>query len=85
MIHNSFVGVGTIDVIGAKFEQDFSRVQTPYNIYQKEWEENVWRDVMTSSNRAADYDEDFLLEARVPCASVSRAAPILRVTSECAQ
>ncbi len=65
VIHNAFVGAGTIDVIGAKFELEFANVQMAYNIYQTAWEEDVRRVVMTSSNHAADYYEDLLLDGKL--------------------
>ena len=65
VIHNAFVGTGTTDVIGAKFENEFANVRMAYNIYQTAWEENVRRVVMTSSNHASDYYEDLLLDGKL--------------------
>ncbi len=59
LIHNGFIGSAS----GANtFEAEIGNVQMAYNIYQSALEENVRRVVMTSSNHAADYYEDLILD-----------------------
>lgn len=65
VIHNAFVGSGTIDVSAAEFEDEFTNVRMAHNIYQTAWEENVKRVVMTSSNHASDYYENLLLDGKL--------------------
>ena len=61
VIHNAFVGRATLDVSVAEFEHELANVRMAYNIYQTALEENVRRVVVTSSNHASDYYEEFLL------------------------
>jgi hypothetical protein len=62
VVHNGFVGTA-----GSKnpFEAEMRNVQMAHNIYQVAWEEKVRRVVMTSSNHAADYYEDLILDGKM--------------------
>ncbi len=62
IIHNGFIRKAEPE---NKFAAEIGNVQMAYNIYQVAWEEKVRRVIMTSSNHAADYYEDLILDGRL--------------------
>ena len=62
IVHNAFVGQPSFV---NRFSAEIKNVQMAYNIYQTALEEGVRRVVMTSSNHAADYYEDLILEGKL--------------------
>ncbi len=65
VIHNGFMGSGTTDTAGEGFEAEHGNIRMAYNVYQTAWEEGVRRVIMTSSNHAADYYEELLLDGKM--------------------
>lgn len=63
--HFGFVRTHERSDVDAYFQNEFSNVQMAYNVYQAAWEENVRRVVMVSSNHAADYYEDLILDGKL--------------------
>jgi len=62
IVHNGHVRQPTID---SHFHAEFKNVQMAFNVYQTALEEGVRRVVMTSSNHAADYYEDLILDGKM--------------------
>ncbi len=50
-----------------RFWNEFSNIQMAYNIYQTALEEGVQRVVVASSNHAANYYEDLILDGKLDC------------------
>ena len=48
------------------FSSELENLQMTYNVYQVAWEENVRRLVSASTNHAADFYENYLLDSKVP-------------------
>ncbi len=65
VVHIGFVGNANADAQAnpdAKFAQEYSNIQMAYNVYQTCLEEGVKRVVVASSNHAADYYEQLILD-----------------------
>ncbi len=62
VVHLGFAHAADGADVDARFAVEMANVQMAYNVYQVALEENVRRVVVASSNHAADYYEDLILD-----------------------
>ena len=65
VVHLGFMRPQDEDDADERFWTEFTNVQMAYNVYQTALEENVRRVVMASSNHAADYYEELILDHKM--------------------
>lgn len=65
VVHSAFVRAGSRADAEARLWAEMRNVEMAANVYQGAWEANVRRLVVASSNHAADYYEDLILDGEM--------------------